>query len=174
MRAIVVYESLSGRTREVAEAVAEGLRAAAPGAAVDCRPVMDAGPAVGQVDLLVVGGPTHFLGMSSQRSRRLVRQYQERAGGRRPRRAPGKHPAGPGVREWLAALPPAAGGRRAAAFDTRLTTLFPRSAARPIAPSLGDHRYEGITPPGGVLGEKKLGPLSGGGSRPARAGGSGL
>ena len=78
MRATVVYESLFGRTREVAEAVAEGLRAAAPGAAVDCRPVVDAGPALGQVDLLVVGGPTHFLGMSSQRSRRMVRQYQER------------------------------------------------------------------------------------------------
>ncbi|HEX9359130.1 MAG TPA: flavodoxin domain-containing protein [Streptosporangiaceae bacterium] len=114
MRATVVYESLFGSTREVAEAVAEGLRAAAPGAAVDCRPVVDAGPALGQVDLLVVGGPTHFLGMSSQRSRRIVCQYQERAGGRRPRQAAGKHPAGPGVREWLAALPrrQVAAGRR--------------------------------------------------------------
>src|SRR5260221_8719789 len=118
MRAIVVYESLSGRTREVAEAVAEGLRAAAPGAAVDCRPVVDAGPALGQVDLLVVGGPTHFLGMSSQRSRRLVRQYQERAGGHPPRRAAGEHPAGPGAREWLAAPPPPAGGPPAGAFAT--------------------------------------------------------
>lgn len=49
MRATVVYESLSGRTQEVAEAVAEGLRAAAPGAVVDCRPVVDAGPALGQI-----------------------------------------------------------------------------------------------------------------------------
>src|SRR5260221_3795322 len=108
MRAIVVYESLFGRTREVAEAVAEGLRAAAPGAAVDCRPVADAGPAVGQVDLLVVGGPTHFLGMSSQRSRRLVRQYQERAGGHRPRPAAGEHPAGSRGPEWAAGPFPAA------------------------------------------------------------------
>src|SRR5260221_7752857 len=106
MRAIVVYESLFGRTREVAEAVAEGLRAAAPGAAVDCRPVVDAGPAVGQVDLLVVGGPTHFLGMSSQRSRRLVRQYRERAGGHPPPRAPGEHPARPGGRGGPAGPPP--------------------------------------------------------------------
>ena len=67
MRATVVYESLFGSTREVAEAVAEGLLAAAPGAVVDCRPVVDAGPALGQVDLLAVGGPTHFLGMSSTR-----------------------------------------------------------------------------------------------------------
>src|SRR5258707_6327695 len=147
MRATVVYESLFGRTREVAEAVAEGLQAAAPGAAVDCRPVVDAGPALGQVDLLVVGGPTHFLGMSSQRSRRLVRQYQERADGHRRRQAPGKHPAGPGVREWLAALPPAAGGPPAAAVPTRLRTLVPRRAARPIAPRPGDHRHEVRNPP---------------------------
>jgi flavodoxin len=46
MRATVVYKSLFGSTREVAEAVAEGLRAA-PGAAVDCWPVVDAGPALG-------------------------------------------------------------------------------------------------------------------------------
>src|SRR5216684_2978090 len=95
MRATVVYESLFGSTREVAEAVAEGLLAAASGAAVDCRPVVDAGPALGQVDLLVVGGPTHFLGMSSQRSLRIVRQYQEQAGGPAPG---GKWPPGGGVR----------------------------------------------------------------------------
>jgi hypothetical protein len=169
MRAAVVYESLFGRTREVAEAVAEGLRAAAPGAAVDCRPVVDAGPALGQVDLLVVGGPTHFLGMSSQRSRRMVRQYQERAAGRRRRQAPGIHPASPGVREWLAALPQAPGGRRAAAFDTRLTTLFPGSAARLIARSLEDHGYEVITRPEGFLVEDMLGPLSAGERDRARA-----
>ena len=174
MRAAVVYESLSGRTREVAEAVADGLRAAAPGAAVDCRPVVDAGPALGQVDLLVVGGPTHFLGMSSQRSRRLVRQYQERAGGHRSRRAAGKHPAGPGVREWLAALPRAACGRRAAAFDTRLTTLFPGSAARLIARGLEEHGYEVITRPEGFLVENMLGPLSAGERDRARAWGSAL
>src|SRR5260370_12792470 len=95
MRAIVVYESLFGRTREVAEAVAEGLQAAAPGAAVDCRPVVDAGPALGQVDLLVVGGPPHFLGMSSQRSPRMVRPDQEPAGAPRPPPVAGEHPPPP-------------------------------------------------------------------------------
>ena len=174
MRATVVYESLFGSTREVAEAVAEGLRAAAPGAVVDCRPVVDAGPVLGQVDLLVVGGPTHFLGMSSTRSRRIVRQYQEQAAGRRPRQGPGNHPAGPGVREWLAALPQAAGGRLAAAFDTRLTTLFPGSAARLIARGLEDHGYEVITRPEGFLVESMLGPLSAGERDRAGAWGSAL
>jgi len=174
MRATVVYESLFGRTREVAEAVADGLRAAVPGAVVDCRPVVDAGPALGQVDLLVVGGPTHFLGMSSPRSRRIVRQYQERAAGRCPRQAPGNHPAPPGVREWLAALPQAAGRRRAAAFDTRLATLFPGSAARLIARSLEEHGYEVITRPEGFLVENMLGPLSARERDRARAWGSAL
>jgi hypothetical protein len=174
MRATVVYESLFGRTREVAEAVAEGLRAAAPGAAVDCSPVVDAGPALGQVDLLVVGGPTHCLGMSSQRSRRIGRQYQERAAGHYPRQPPGNHPAPPGGREWLAALPPAAGRRRAAAFDTRLATLFPGSAARLIARSLEEHGYEVITRPEGFLVENMLGPLSAGERDRARAWGSAL
>src|SRR5207245_524055 len=92
--------------------------------------------------------------------------YQERAAGRRPRQAPGKHPAGPGVREWLAALPEAAGRRRAAAFDTRLTTLFPGSAARLIARSLEDHGYEVITRPEGFLVETMLGPRPRGPRRP--------
>ena len=112
--------------------------------------------------------------MSSQRSLRIVRQYQERAGGRRPRQAAGKHPAGPGVREWLAALPQAAGGRLAAAFDTRPTTLFPGSAARLIARSLEDHGYEVITRPEGFLVESMLGPLSAGECDRARAWGSAL
>src|SRR5258708_19808472 len=96
----------------------------------------------------------------------MVRKYQGRAGGRRPRQAAGKHPAGPGVREWLAALPQAAGRRRAAAFDTRLSTLFPGSAARLIARSLEDHGYEVITRPGGVSGGEHAGAAECGGTRP--------
>src|SRR6266699_50114 len=92
MRATVVYESLFGSTREVAEAAAEGLRAAAPGAAL----------------------------------------------------------------------------------DTRLTTLFPGSAARLIARSLEDHGYEVITRPEGFLVETLLGPLSAGERDRARAWGSAL
>src|SRR5258707_13600244 len=119
MRATVRYESLFGSTREVAEAVAEGLLAAAPGAAVDCRPVVDAGPALGQVDLLAVGGPTHFLGMSSTRSRRIVRQYQEQAGGRRPPPAAGDHPAGPRGRGGAGGPPPAGGGAAGGGVGSR-------------------------------------------------------
>lgn len=88
MRVAVVYESLFGNTRLVAEAIAEGIQAAGPGAVVKCSPVTEAGPALAAVDLLVVGGPTHFLGMTSQRSRRMQHQYQAQAarhGGRQVR-----------------------------------------------------------------------------------------
>jgi hypothetical protein len=172
MRATVVHESLFGSTREVAEAVAEGLRAA-PGAAVDCRPAVDAGPALGQVDLLVVGGPTHFVGdeLAAQPAHGAP---VSGAGGGASRPGGGEHPAGPGVREWLAALPPAPGGRRAAVFDTRLATLFPGSAARLIARSLEEHGYEVITRPEGFLVENMPGPLGAGERDRARAWGSAL
>ena len=78
------------------------------------------------------------------------------------------------MREWLAALPQAAGRRQAAAFDTRLATLFPGSAARLIARSLEEHGYEVITRPEGFLVENMLGPLSAGERDRARAWGSAL
>ena len=56
MYALVVYESMFGNTRQIAEAVAEGL-----GSAMEVR-VVEVGtapPVVGEdVALLVVGGPT--------------------------------------------------------------------------------------------------------------------
>jgi hypothetical protein len=67
MRALVVYESLFGSARELAEAVGAGL-----GSSLDVRLVRadnigaaDAGPA----DVLVAGGPTHARPVSTQASR---------------------------------------------------------------------------------------------------------
>ena len=64
MGVVVVYESLFGNIRDVAEAVAAGIVAASPGARVDCRSV-DALPSLADVDLVVVGGPTHALGLTT-------------------------------------------------------------------------------------------------------------
>jgi flavorubredoxin len=65
MRALIVYESVFGNTREVAEAIEEGIRAADPTADVACIPVTDTGARpVEAPDLLVLGGPTHMGGMS--------------------------------------------------------------------------------------------------------------
>lgn len=69
MRVAVVYESLMGNTRRVAEAIAAGAREAAPDVDVSCSPAGDARS--GDADLLFVGAPTHFLSVPRARTRRL-------------------------------------------------------------------------------------------------------
>lgn len=107
MRAVVVYESMFGNTGEVAEAIAEGLRTHM---STDVVEVGHAGAAAAvDVDLLVVGAPTHALGLSRASTRA---QAAAQAGG-------AVVSAGIGLREWLGGLA-ASRGIAAAAFDTRL------------------------------------------------------
>jgi len=106
MRALVVYESMFGNTGEVAEAIAEGLRTHM---STDVVEVGHAGAAAVDVDLLVVGAPTHALGLSRASTRA---QAAAQAGG-------AVVSAGIGLREWLGGLA-ASRGIAAAAFDTRL------------------------------------------------------
>lgn len=66
MRALVVYESMYGNTRAIAEAVAEGLSEATDVKAVptsEAREILVDNPAL---DLIVFGTPTHAHGMSSR------------------------------------------------------------------------------------------------------------
>jgi hypothetical protein len=107
-KALIVYESLFGNTARVAQAVGEGLREHAEVHAIDVRtaPVtIDSA-----VDLLVVGGPTHQLGLSRAATRRqAAAQYPEAS-----------PPADTGLREWLGRVD-APAGTAAIAFDTRLS-----------------------------------------------------
>jgi hypothetical protein len=109
MDAIVVYESVFGNTRAIAEAVAEGL------GSVPVVPVHEAAKQHATVDLLVVGGPTHMHGLSTTRSRRAAAEgiHEDGAGHVEPGAT-----EEPGLRSWLRDLTSAA--PRAAAFDTRL------------------------------------------------------
>ncbi|MGH3355941.1 MAG: flavodoxin family protein [Nocardioidaceae bacterium] len=66
MRAIVVYESMFGNTERVAQAIGEGL---APYGEVHVVEVGEAPTDLGEVDLVVVGGPTHAFGMSRPSTR---------------------------------------------------------------------------------------------------------
>jgi len=156
MGAVVVYESMFGNTRIIAEAIAEGLRASDPGVQVAVMPVAEAasGKLTG-ADLLVVGAPTHFSRMSTPRSRKAFA-------------------AGPGVREWLAALPAAPPGRRAAAFDTRLSYPLAGSAAGPISRRLHRRGYQIAARPAGFIVQHSKGPLKDGERERARAWGAGL
>jgi flavodoxin len=118
MRALVVFESMFGNTRRIAEAVAEGLAGVAQ---VDLREVSAAPSRVeDDVDLLVVGGPTHAFGMSRPATRRKA---AEEAG----------HDlvsTGDGIREWLVESR-IAPGVPVATFDTRIRTIWvPGSAAK--------------------------------------------
>ena len=117
MRALVVYESMFGNTRDVAFAIREGLATRMDAEAVE----VGGAPPVDGVDLLVVGAPTHAFGLSRPETRAsAATQARERLVSRRG-----------GVREWLGALPPARAGVRAAAFDTRVRKpRVPGSAAR--------------------------------------------
>jgi hypothetical protein len=120
---LVVTESCFGNTARVAGAVAAGLQS--KGAAVT---VADAAsqPDPSGVDLLLVGAPTHNMGLPGPGSRRQARDK-------------GGNPGVTGVAEWLDALPRTLGGS-AAVFDTVTGTgFFSGSAARGIGKRLRRH-----------------------------------
>ena len=112
MKALVLYETMYGNTRKVAEAIAHGLDGAVAAAAVEVGDAKE--EQVAECGLLVVGGPTHVHGMSRPSTRRSAVGVAS---------ATGEFDAGSrtnmGVREWLSAVQAAVPGQLAAAFDTR-------------------------------------------------------
>lgn len=131
MRAAVVYESMFGNTATLATSVANGLRHT--GMEVKVIPVALAGSDVLRThDLVVIGAPTHALGMSrpSTRADAVLRGAPAEVEAR-------------GVREWLEELEDA-DSVRIAAFDTRSRTMrhLPGSAAKHVAHLLRRRGYE--------------------------------
>ncbi|HLS62285.1 MAG TPA: flavodoxin domain-containing protein [Ruania sp.] len=132
MRALVVYESMFGNTAKIAEAVADGL---STGAEVTLLHVADAPADVPpDVDVVVVGGPTHTFTMS----REATREEAARRGGDR---TPG------GIREWLQDLPTGGHPQDFAAFDTRVNMPLLPGAASHSATRLARKRGFSVTPP---------------------------
>jgi hypothetical protein len=125
MTVLVVYESMYGSTQAIAEAIAEGLAPAGPVRVVEVGALAKSpgGRSISQdLELLVVGGPTHAFGLSRPNTR------QDAA-----RDAPRGEvvSAGMGLREWLTELKLPVGGTRFAAFDTKvLRPKLPGSAAK--------------------------------------------
>ena len=106
-RALVVYESLFGDGRTIARAIADGLSARMPAAAVA---VQDAPTTIGpDVGLLVVGGPNHATGLPRPATRE---------GANRDHGLDVDPQAG--LREWLERVQVPPQGIPAAAYDTRM------------------------------------------------------
>jgi hypothetical protein len=116
MRALVVYETLWGNTEQVAREVAAGLGADS----VDVVDAASAPPAIeNDVDLLVVGGPTHAFSMSTGSTRESARQQGAT-----------RIPAS-GIREWIERLSAPTSSVPVATFDTRVVNpRLPGSAAK--------------------------------------------
>jgi hypothetical protein len=143
---LVVYESMFGATRRVAEALAEG---ASQSATVQLRRV-DAvqSEEVTAADVLVIGAPTHVHSLSRPETRRTAEEW-----GRDPARSLGleAHVDAIGVREFLKSLPPT--DALSAAFDTRadMPEVFSGSAAHAIAKRLGRQGLRAVTSPQSFL-----------------------
>jgi hypothetical protein len=150
MRSLVVYESWFGNTRELAEAVAAALAAEGE---VTVLSVDDPLPPLDELDLLVVGAPTHVHGLSSGMSRKSA--IEQRDGD--------SAEPGIGVRGWLEELPllerPCV-----AIFDTRAhkPELLVGSAAHGIARRLRKHGYRLAVEPESFFVNGTPGPLEDG------------
>jgi hypothetical protein len=136
VRALVVVESMFGNTQTVARAIADGL-----GTRLDVHLVgVGRAPAAipPDLDLLVVGGPTHAFGMS----RPSTRQAAAQQGGTTVT------PVEAGLREWLDHLAGPTGPLVAATFDTRIRKHgIPGSAARGAAKRLDRLGIPLLAPP---------------------------
>ena len=114
MRALVIYESMYGHTKTIAEAIGGGLWGT--GAQVRTARVAEVRPDdLRRLDLLVLGAPTHGSGLSRRATRRAA-EHAARKWGSGLRIQPGA--TGAGMREWLSRAD--FQGLRVACFDTRL------------------------------------------------------
>jgi flavodoxin len=150
MRAVIVYESMFGNTHAIADAVGKGLE---PMLEVVVVPLAGAGrERLGDADLLVVGGPTHFHGMSRPRSRKWAAGIAQKPGNDL---VLDRDAQGPGVRDWLMSL--GHSHTKGAAFDTRFNGLagLTGRASKAISRKLRKHGFEVVAKPESFLVDSK-------------------
>lgn len=150
MNTLLVHESHWGNTRAIGEAVAEGIRSAGGGLITIVDVSLAPSPVPADVDLLVVGGPTHAFSMSRSATRRdALGQGAE----------PGHD--GRGIREWLDGLPTSPARLDVATFDTRVTQVrrLPGSAARAAGRLVERHHVGEVVATESFYVEDSVGPL---------------
>lgn len=130
MNALIVYESMFGNTRTIAEAIARGLESA--GATATVAAAADAPTEFTGYDLVVVGAPTHAHTLPQEASRLQAAEWAADAERALTLEAGA---TGSGVREWLDTVDVAVHAPRFAAFSTRvdIARLFAGDAAVAIA-----------------------------------------
>jgi hypothetical protein len=117
MAALIVTESLFGNTLAIAEAIGSGIAEVHGVETVRVLHASEAPPELpAEVDLLVVGAPTHLLSLPNVRSRH---DAQTKGAAFTP-------PTG--VREWIASVV-IPDGLRVATFDTSIPTRLRRGTA---------------------------------------------
>jgi len=161
MSTLIVYESMYGNTRAIAEAVAAGIGSVVKAEAVEVSSAPRELPA--EVDLIVLGAPTHAHGLSRPQSRESAAKSSPVV----------SH--GIGVREWIGGLTLPA-GVRVAAFDTRFAKArwLTGSAAIMMRKLLRRSGYSGDMPTESFFVDHSLGPLHDGELRRAREWGASL
>lgn len=133
MRAIVVYESLWGNTKQIARAIADGLEITSP---VDLVSVESAPTELEPYDLVVIGGPTHAFSMSRPSTREGT-----------PKNTPPHRIVERGIREWLSDVRPVFHPVHAVAFDTKVESpRLPGSAAKAARAELRALGFDVRTP----------------------------
>ena len=141
MRALIVYESMYGNTKHIAEAIADGVdeHLACELIEVSVAPTL-IDP---EVELLLVGGPTHAHGMTSPGTRSAATEQANA----------GVVSKGIGIREWLERLVPTRTEVATAAFDTRINApeLFTGSAAHGFEKHLQQLGFRPVAEPESFL-----------------------
>lgn len=151
MKAVVVYESLWGDTKQIAEAIAAGIGQDTPALSTA---EADAA-ALSNVMLLVAGAPSHYNKLSSEKSRATA---AERADADPDLPAPDlSHPS---VDEWLLTVPRGIG--YAAGFDTRSAGFWASGPAAKILKRLRAAGYRPAGRPEGFIVSGQAGPLADG------------
>lgn len=152
MKTVVVYESMYGNSHRVADCIGAAL--ASYGSAV-VLPVAEARcDLIAGADLVIVGGPTHVHSMSTKQTRASAPEAARKNAAKHGTAVLDLDPhwEGPGVRDWLRALP-RSDGQWAAAFDTRLIgkALLTGRASRAISRGLARHGFQLIAEPESFL-----------------------
>jgi len=149
VNALVVYESLYGNTKLMAEAVGDGLAREFTTNVVEVGVAPTDPPESG---LLVVGGPTHQFGLSRKSSRQQGADDSDEP----------VISLEVGIREWIGGLPRVSGAP-AATFDTSIRKPnLPGSAARGAAKRLKKIGYRLLVPGEIFLVEGGKGPITDG------------